>query len=146
MGTARCALLLNMHANDAFARLGSCIHNWLLTLHASHNLSGAGTQLRAMSSSSSKDELFSTPVSVHLARSMWLLQAESHSTGAAGRHRTARRRHCGLHHAAGMLLVLQPAPSPVHLLYFTCLSVQTMYRIKDPKRSLDFYTRVCGMR
>ena len=26
------------------------------------------------------------------------------------------------------------------------VSVQTMYRIKDPKRSLDFYTRVIGMR
>lgn len=25
-------------------------------------------------------------------------------------------------------------------------SVQTMYRIKDPKRSLDFYTRIIGMR
>ena len=24
--------------------------------------------------------------------------------------------------------------------------VQTMYRIKDPKRSLDFYTRIIGMR
>jgi len=23
---------------------------------------------------------------------------------------------------------------------------QTMYRIKDPKRSLDFYTRIMGMR
>ena len=26
------------------------------------------------------------------------------------------------------------------------ISVQTMYRIKDPKRSLDFYTRIIGMR
>ena len=33
----------------------------------------------------------------------------------------------------------------LHLQDKQCTCSQTMYRIKDPERSLDFYTRVMGM-